>query len=145
MQKQIISDFVFLPVPAEQLAEAEIDVFLPMQYYVSEGKLVVENVKDVGIASVCINGKDKGIVWTKPFRVDITDSLKEGENDVVVEVTNSWFNRVAGDEMAVSPTKYTQTNIILGNDFRGNAVSEITLEPSGLLGPVTIQVAVEQK
>ena len=41
MQKQIISDFVFLPVPAEQLAEAEIDVFLPMQYYVSEGKLVV--------------------------------------------------------------------------------------------------------
>lgn len=107
--------------------------------------LQLENVKDVGIASVCINGKDKGIVWTKPFRVDITDSLKEGENDVVVEVTNSWFNRVAGDEMAVSPTKYTQTNIILGNDFRGNAVSEITLEPSGLLGPVTIQVAVEQK
>lgn len=48
MQKQIISDFVFLPVPAEQLAEAEIDVFLPMQYYESEGKLVVENVKDVG-------------------------------------------------------------------------------------------------
>ena len=107
--------------------------------------LQLENVKDVGIASVCINGKDKGIVWTKPFRVDITDGLKEGENDVVVEVTNSWFNRVAGDEMAVSPTKYTQTNIVLGNDFRGNAVSEITLEPSGLLGPVTIQVAVEQK
>ena len=107
--------------------------------------LQLENVKDVGIASVCINGKDKGIVWTKPFRVDITDGLKKGENDVVVEVTNSWFNRVAGDEMAVSPTKYTQTNIVLGNDFRGNAVSEITLEPSGLLGPVTIQVAVEQK
>ena len=33
--------------------------------------LQLENVKDVGIASVCINGKDKGIVWTKPFRVDI--------------------------------------------------------------------------
>lgn len=48
MQKQIISDFVFLPVPTEQLAEAKINVFLPMQYYVSEGKLVVENVKDVG-------------------------------------------------------------------------------------------------
>ena len=48
MQKQTISNFVFLPVPAEQLALAEINVFLPMQYYVSEGKLVVENVKDVG-------------------------------------------------------------------------------------------------
>lgn len=64
---------------------------------------------------------------------------------MVVEVTNSWFNRVAGDEISVGPAKYTQTNVVLGNDFRGNAVSEITLEPSGLLGPVTVRVAVERK
>lgn len=100
--------------------------------------LQLENVKDVGIAAVRINHMDKGIVWTKPFRVDITDALKEGENELVVEVTNSWFNRVAGDEMSVSPTRYTQTNVVLGNDFRGSPVSEIQLEPSGLLGPVTI-------
>ena len=103
--------------------------------------LQLENVKDVGIASIRLNGKDLGIVWTKPFRVEITDVLKDGENDLVIEVTNSWFNRVAGDEMAVAPKKYTQTNIVLGNDFRGNAISEIQLEPSGLLGPVTIQMA----
>ena len=77
--------------------------------------------------------------------MDITDGFKEGEHDVIVEVTNSWFNRVAGEEMAVAPTKDTQTNIVLGNDFRGNSVSEITLEPSGLLGPVTIQDELEQK
>ena len=81
-----------------------------------------------GLPLFVLTGKDKGVVWTKPFRVDITDGLKEGENDVIVEVTNSWFNRVAGDEMAVAPTKYTQTNVVLGNDFRGNAISEITLE-----------------
>lgn len=48
MQKQMVSEFIFLPVPAEQLAEAEINVFLPMQYYASGGKLVVENVKNTG-------------------------------------------------------------------------------------------------
>lgn len=101
----------------------------------------LENVKDVGIASVRINGKDKGITWTKPFRVDITDALKEGENALEVEVTNSWYNRVAGDEMAVSPVKYTQTNIVLGNDFTGKALPEIPLESSGLLGPVTVRIA----
>lgn len=48
MQKQMVSEFIFLPVPAEQLAEAEINVLLPMQYYASGGKLVVENVKNAG-------------------------------------------------------------------------------------------------
>lgn len=107
--------------------------------------LQLEDVKDVGIASIRMNGKEKGIVWTKPFRMDITDVLKEGDNELVVEITNSWFNRVAGDEMSASPVTYTQTNVVLGNDFRGNAVSEIRLEPSGLLGPVTIRKAVNLK
>lgn len=102
--------------------------------------LQLENVKDVGIASVLINGKDKGIVWTKPFRVEITDALKEGENEVVIEVTNSWYNRVAGDEMNIGPKKYTNTNIVLGHDFTGRPIKEIKLEPSGLLGPVTINI-----
>ena len=106
--------------------------------------LQLENVKDVGIASIHINGKDKGIVWTKPFRVEITDALKDGKNDLAIEVTNSWYNRVAGDEMGASSKKYTRTNIVLGNDFRGHPLSKIPLESSGLLGPVTLQVAVEQ-
>lgn len=106
--------------------------------------LQLENVKDVGIASIHINGKDKGIVWTKPFRIEITDALKDGKNDLAIEVTNSWYNRVAGDEMGASSKKYTRTNIVLGNDFRGHPLSKIPLESSGLLGPVTLQVAVEQ-
>lgn len=106
--------------------------------------LQLESVKDVGIASIHINGKDKGIVWTKPFRVEVTDALRDGENELVIEVTNSWYNRVAGDEMGVTPQKYTQTNIILGNDYRGHPLSVIPLEPSGLIGPVTLRIAVEQ-
>lgn len=105
--------------------------------------LQLESVKDVGIAEVKINGKDKGIVWTKPFRVDISKELQKGDNSLEIIVINSWFNRVAGDEIFPDRKSYTSTNIVLINDFRGNAREEIPLEPSGLLGPVTIQKAVK--
>ena len=34
--------------------------------------LQLEDVKDVGIAEVNINGKDKGVLWTKPFRIEVS-------------------------------------------------------------------------
>ena len=92
-------------------------------------------------AKIKINGIDKGVVWTKPFRVDVTNELIEGENNLEVEVINSWYNRVAGDEINPRPDQVTKTNIVLINDFRGVAREEIPLEPSGLLGPVTIKKA----
>lgn len=104
--------------------------------------LQLENVKDVGIATVRFNGKDKGIVWTKPFRVEITEELQDGENSMEIEVVNSWYNRVAGDEMSSGTKKYSQTNVVLGHDFAGRPLQEIPLEPSGLLGPVTIKKAI---
>jgi len=102
--------------------------------------LQLESVKDVGIAEVKINGKDKGVVWTKPFRTEISNELKEGMNSLEIKVVNSWYNRVAGDEITGTENRYTSTNIILGNDFRGRPLEVIPLEPSGLLGPVTITV-----
>ncbi|SDZ92451.1 alpha-L-rhamnosidase [Porphyromonadaceae bacterium KH3R12] len=101
--------------------------------------LQLEKVKDVGIAKVRMNGIDKGVVWTKPFRVDVTNELVEGKNSLEIEVINSWYNRVAGDEMNPKPDQITRTNVVLINDFRGNPRKEIPLEPSGLLGPVSVK------
>lgn len=100
--------------------------------------LQLENVKDVGIATVKINGVDKGTLWTKPFRVDISKELKKGKNTLEIKVVNSWFNRVAGDEMNPDKKQYTSTNIVLGHDFLGRRQPTIKLQPSGLLGPVSI-------
>jgi len=97
------------------------------------------SVKDAGIAEVKINGTDKGVVWTAPFRVDISNELQEGENTLEIKVVNSWYNRVAGDQMYPDKKTYTSTNIDLKHDFRGRPLEEISLEPSGLLGPVKIQ------
>lgn len=106
--------------------------------------LQLENVKDVGIAEVKINGKDKGTLWTKPFRVEISQELKKGENTLEIKVVNSWYNRVAGDQTFPDKKQYTTTNIDLHHDFRGRPINDIPLEPSGLLGPVTIEVAIPE-
>ncbi len=100
--------------------------------------LQLGSVKDVGIAEVKINGIDKGIVWTSPFRIEISEDLQQGENTVEINVVNSWHNRVAGDQTFPDKKPYTSTNIDLKYDFRGRPIDEIPLELSGLLGPVEI-------
>jgi len=91
---------------------------------------------------VKVNGVDKGLVWTKPFRVDVSDVLKTGENTLEIKIVNSWYNRVAGDQLFPTKKRYTKTNINLKADYRGRPVKTIALEPSGLLGPVTIKAGI---
>ncbi|WP_215223934.1 glycosyl hydrolase [Echinicola shivajiensis] len=102
--------------------------------------LELNNVKDVGIAEVSINGLNKGVVWTKPFRVEVTNELQTGKNIIEIKVVNSWYNRVAGEELGKVDDPYTNTNIRLINDYKGRPRETIPLEPSGLLGPVEILI-----
>jgi hypothetical protein len=50
------------------------------------------------IAAVKLNGKDLGVQWMKPLRVDITDAVREGTNVLEIAVTNLWSNRLIGEE-----------------------------------------------
>ena len=55
-------------------------------------------VKD--FAEVKVNGKSYPVLWKPPFRVDVTDALKEGDAsfELEVKVTNLWANRLIGDD-----------------------------------------------
>ena len=88
------------------------------------------------VGEVWLNDKPLGIVWTPPYRFDITEVVKTGENTLKVEVANTWSNRLTGD--ALTGEKFTKTNITKANK---NLVpwGELPLIESGLLGPVTIQ------
>jgi hypothetical protein len=50
------------------------------------------------IARVKLNDKDLGILWMPPYRVDVTEVLRPGQNALEVQVTNLWPNRMVGDE-----------------------------------------------
>ena len=83
------------------------------------------------IAEVIINGKNLGTVWKKPFKVNISEGLKVGDNTLEIKVTNLWVNRLIGDAQPDVKTKITFTTMPF---YQANA----PLLPSGLMGPVLI-------
>jgi hypothetical protein len=83
------------------------------------------------LAEVTVNGKNLGTVWKPPFRVEVTEALRAGDNALEVKVANLWVNRLIGDKQP-GPTKtYTYTAVEF---YQANS----PLLPSGLLGPVKI-------
>jgi hypothetical protein len=89
------------------------------------------------LAEVTVNGKNLGVVWHTPYRVDVTSALKPGANDVSIKVINAWVNRLIGDQQP-GATKYTFADV---KPYRANS----PLLPSGLLGPVAVLRAETEK
>lgn len=84
------------------------------------------------LAEVSLNGVPCGVAWTAPFRVDVTQALRKGDNELAVSVTNTWFNRIAGDRGQPVPDRLTWT--IAPDRTEGKPLLE-----AGLLGPVTLR------
>ena len=102
------------------------------------GKKLLLNLGEVNVvASVRLNGVNCGVVWTKPFRIDITQSAHRGENDLEVTVVNLWPNCLIADESLPPDQRLTETNI-----HKFSAATP--LFPSGLDGPVTLETAVSK-
>jgi hypothetical protein len=90
------------------------------------------------IAEVSLNGESLGLLWTPPFRTDITAALKPGENHLEVRITNLWPNRLIGDQYLPEDQRIAFTNI---HTF----TKKSPLLESGLLGPVKIFVVSQTK
>jgi hypothetical protein len=85
------------------------------------------------MARVKLNGKDLGVVWCAPWRVEVTGAIRSGENQLEIEVANRWPNRMIGDKQPADANarRYTSsTHEPFGADS--------PLLPSGLFGPVRV-------
>ena len=109
------------------------------------------------IAEVIVNGKNLGVLWKRPFRINLDGHLQAGINELVIKVTNLWPNRLIGDEYLPKdyelknnmirqwpdwlisdtiPRKSERTTLPSYKHY--NKHSE--LKTSGLLGPVKVVV-----
>ncbi|TCD12209.1 DNA-binding protein [Pedobacter frigidisoli] len=85
------------------------------------------------IAEVKINSISCGTLWTAPHRLEISKTIKKGDNKIEIEVTNTWANRLIGDSKLSENKRITKTTA----PFR---LEGKPLNPAGLLGPVVIQI-----
>ncbi len=86
------------------------------------------------LAEVKVNGISCGIIWTKPYSLDITKALKDGANQIKITVANTWANRMMGDE-DFGIEKDEKKKIWTNARYR---LPEKKLVKSGLVGNVTI-------
>ncbi len=110
------------------------------EYKVDTGSLKNQRLYlDLGdlseIGKVWLNGKLLGVAWTPPYRFDVTSIIRQGKNELKIEVANTWSNRLTGD--AITGEQYTRTNI--KTSIPGVPWRETPLIESGLLGPVTLK------
>jgi hypothetical protein len=110
------------------------------------------------MAQVKLNSKDLGILWKSPYRVDVTDAVKAGENTLQVKVVNLWVNRMIGDEKMpedssrnangtlkewpqwIQEGKPSPTGRYTFTSWRLWKTDDSLLE-SGLIGPLTLHAA----
>jgi len=126
----------------------------------SEGSRVYLDLGKVrDLCRVRLNGHDHGVLWTTPWRLDVTDALTAGQNQLEIEVVNAWANRLIKDaalpdrsqyqyrnpknSIATLPQWITEKKPLPSGPrktfitFKHFAADD-PLSPSGLFGPVTI-------
>ena len=132
---------------------------LPAEY--ADAPLMLDLGKVHDNARVFINGRDCGILWKVPFRVNATGLMKAGDNDIRIEVTNRWVNRLIGDEELPPDVEWEGKRLkawpqwfLEGKSSPTGRIAFTTwhhwskgdpLKPAGLVGPVLLRIGQRQR
>jgi Glycosyl hydrolases family 2, sugar binding domain len=129
----------------------------PCQVPDSKSKIQLDLGKVAVMARVKFNGRDLGILWKPPYRVDITPFVKAGDNELEIQVVNLWPNRMIGDDLLPEDSERNPDGATLKQwpqwllDGRSSPTGRFTfstwrlwskqdkLIASGLIGPVTLR------
>jgi hypothetical protein len=119
---------------------------------VNKSNIYLDLGKVKNIASVKLNNKDLGVVWTDPWQVNISDAIRKGNNKLEITVINLWINRLIGDESepwdGIENGKWPEW-FMNGTQRPSGRYTFTThryykkgdpLVESGLLGPVRIEI-----
>lgn len=131
---------------------------IPADRFAADQSLWLDLGRVRELCEVTLNGQSMGVLWTAPFRLDLSKVARPGKNDLRIAVTNLWVNRLIGDEEF--PDDCTWNGITLAawpkwfleKSERPSAERTTfttwkhwkkgqTPIPSGLLGPVVVRSA----
>jgi len=121
------------------------------------------------LAEIYVNGMPADTLWSQPFRADISKLLIAGTNKITLKITNTWWNRLVGDEQLPDDLTWRPNLQYAGKDYKGYELKEFPdwvwtgaqrpskdritftawryvdknspLIPAGLIGPVRLLTA----
>ena len=117
---------------------------------IPEGRVYLDLGVVHDMARVKVNGRDLGVVWCAPWRVEITGAVTAGDNRLEIEVVNRWANRMIGDKQPADANARAvecPPGFLGGKEIRAGRYTFATADPygpdspllpSGLLGPVRV-------
>jgi hypothetical protein len=85
-------------------------------------------------AEVYVNGKRAGVVWHPPYRLDVTQFVREGKNDLRIVAGNTAINALAGQPQPDYRLLWDRYGML----FVPQDMQDLHPLPSGILGPVTL-------
>jgi hypothetical protein len=88
------------------------------------------------LAEVFVNGKNLVILWTSPFRINITDAVHAGKNELELRVTNTWLNRMIGNEQLLKMKEAQREGKPESAQLNNQ---DLRLQEAGLIGPVLLR------
>jgi hypothetical protein len=118
----------------------EINFQVPADYVKGDLQLLLDLGKVGNVAEVILNDQNLGTVWMRGQKLDVTKAINEGENKLVVLVTNTLINRISAMKEAPAVPAELVPRLGIGAVNTG-IPREFGFKPlpaSGLMGPVEI-------
>jgi len=120
----------------------EMEFTLTDDYLKNDLRLLLDVGRLGNIAEISVNDQAAGVIWMQGQQLDISDLVQKGRNRLVLRVTNTQINQVAGmKEPPPVPEHLVEHLGRKGSWYSAQARGPIGFKPlpaSGLLGPVRI-------
>lgn len=104
--------------------------------------LQLDTLQNMG--EIWLNGKALGYVWSVPYQIEVGNALREGENNLVIAVTNGLNNRQVGDGVENRDRPFTYSSIEKGGCAWCKPWQDVPLIKAGLIGKVNLKIWYKQ-
>lgn len=126
-----------------------------------QGPLILDLGRVEVMARVRVNGVDHGILWKPPYSMILDKALRDGSNEIEIEVVNLWINRLISDAALPDDSPRAKNGhlqkwpdwVLTGGSSPIGRQTFVTIPQwkpkealvlSGLLGPVTVKPSIPQ-